>query len=147
MVDDRYPTCLHVLTLLRQREFRDAIMRADIAKRLGDEIFEHFTKTTNAAEVNGDTSVAWACCSHRANVGVNGYLRCHVGPTSCKETNLVQLPSLLIYTRKSLQEKVPPRTLLCRQSSKFYALNPRAQSPSTPRRTLLGTSPISMSSM
>ena len=57
-VDDRYPTCLHVLTLLRQREFRDAIMRADIAKRLGDEIFEHFTKTTNTAEVNGDTSVA-----------------------------------------------------------------------------------------
>jgi hypothetical protein len=31
-------------------------MRADIAKRLGDEIFEHFTKSTNPIEVNGDTT-------------------------------------------------------------------------------------------
>ena len=50
----RYPTCLHILTLLKQKEFRDAIMRGDIAKRLGDEIFEHFTKPAAANEVNGE---------------------------------------------------------------------------------------------
>jgi len=50
----RYPTCLHILTLLKQKEFRNAIMRGDIAKRLGDEIFEHFTKPTSIAEVNGE---------------------------------------------------------------------------------------------
>ena len=32
-------------------------MRADIAKLLGDEIFNHFTKSTNSEEVvNGDTT-------------------------------------------------------------------------------------------
>jgi hypothetical protein len=45
------------LTLLKQREFRDAIMRGDIAKRLGDEIFEHFTKSATEKEVNGDTAM------------------------------------------------------------------------------------------
>ena len=40
--------------LLKQKEFRDAIMRGDIAKRLGDEIFEHFTKPAAANEVNGE---------------------------------------------------------------------------------------------
>jgi hypothetical protein len=55
MLTRRYPTCLHILTLLKQREFRDAIMRGDIAKRLGDEIFEHFTKgTTETKETNGE---------------------------------------------------------------------------------------------
>jgi len=45
--------------LLKQREFRDAIMRADIAKNLGDEIFEHFTKSTKETnETNGDVSMA-----------------------------------------------------------------------------------------
>jgi mediator of RNA polymerase II transcription subunit 31 len=51
----RYPTSLHILTLLKQREFRDAIMRGDIAKRLGDEIFEHFTKSATPTQTNGDT--------------------------------------------------------------------------------------------
>ena len=50
----RYPTCLHILTLLKQREFRDAIMRGDIAKRLGDEIFDHFTQGAVVNEVNGN---------------------------------------------------------------------------------------------
>ena len=53
----RYPTCLHILTLLKQKEFRDAIMRGDIAKRLGDEIFEHFTKPAAANEVNGELTI------------------------------------------------------------------------------------------
>jgi hypothetical protein len=52
-IDFRYPTCLHILTLLKQKEFRDAIMRADIAKALGDEIFEHFTKGVIEEESNG----------------------------------------------------------------------------------------------
>jgi hypothetical protein len=59
--NDRYPTCLQILTLLKQREFRDAIMRADIAKSLGDEIFEHFTRGALKAdnnETNGDTTMA-----------------------------------------------------------------------------------------
>jgi len=43
---------------LKQREFRDAIMRGDIAKLLADEIFEHFTKVANPTEVNGDKTVA-----------------------------------------------------------------------------------------
>jgi len=54
-----YPTCLQILTLLKQPEFRNAIMRGDIAKRLGDEIFDHFTKgalPTTGTEVNGDAS-------------------------------------------------------------------------------------------
>jgi SOH1 len=55
VADFSYPTSLHILTLLKQREFRDAIMRGDIAKRLGDEIFEHFTKGA-ANGVNGDTT-------------------------------------------------------------------------------------------
>jgi hypothetical protein len=50
----RYPACLRILTLLKQREFRDAITRGDIAKRLGDEIFEHFTKDPVPKHVNGD---------------------------------------------------------------------------------------------
>jgi hypothetical protein len=29
-------------------------MRGDIAKRLGDEIFEHFTKGAGITEVNGE---------------------------------------------------------------------------------------------
>ena len=53
----RYPACLHILTLLKQREFRDAIIRGDIAKRLGDEIFEHFTKgaVKETTEANGES--------------------------------------------------------------------------------------------
>jgi hypothetical protein len=51
-----YPACLHILTLLKQREFRDAITRGDIAKRLGDEIFEHFTKGAATNQVNGDVT-------------------------------------------------------------------------------------------
>jgi len=55
-LNHRYPACLHILTLLKQHEFRDAIIRGDIAKRLGDEIFEHFTKgaVEETTEANGD---------------------------------------------------------------------------------------------
>jgi mediator of RNA polymerase II transcription subunit 31 len=55
----RYPACLHILTLLKQGEFRDAITRGDIAKRLADEIFEHFTKGsgTDEAEGNGEITI------------------------------------------------------------------------------------------
>ena len=54
VLTSRYPACLQILTLLKQREFRDAIMRGDIAKRLGDEMFEHFTKPATATETNGE---------------------------------------------------------------------------------------------
>lgn len=54
----RYPACLHVLTLLKQREFREAIMRGDIAKRLGNEIFDHFTKGAVVNEVNGNLTAS-----------------------------------------------------------------------------------------
>jgi hypothetical protein len=53
-MDYRYPACLHILTLLKQREFRDAITRGDIAKRLGDEIFEHFLKGAGTEETEGN---------------------------------------------------------------------------------------------
>ena len=33
-------------------------MRGDIAKRLGDEIFEHFTKGAGINEVNGDLAAS-----------------------------------------------------------------------------------------
>jgi SOH1 len=58
-IHGRYPTCLHILTLLQQAEFRGAIMRGDIAKGLSDEIFEHFTKghTPNEALINGDITM------------------------------------------------------------------------------------------
>jgi len=40
--------------LLKQREFRAAIMRADIAKLLADEIFAHFTKGATPDQVIGE---------------------------------------------------------------------------------------------
>jgi hypothetical protein len=43
-----------MLTLLKQPEFRDAIMRTDIAKFLADEIFEHFTKNAVGGGLNGN---------------------------------------------------------------------------------------------
>ncbi|ODV89589.1 hypothetical protein CANCADRAFT_4207 [Tortispora caseinolytica NRRL Y-17796] len=49
-----YPNCLHVLTLLQQKSFRDQIARGDIAKMVMDDMYAQWLEKGRTAEVNSD---------------------------------------------------------------------------------------------
>lgn len=67
----RYPNCLHILTLLKEKRFRDEISRADVAKLFMDDFYMRWLNAGNLGPAQADVNAATegAGAGHGAQAG------------------------------------------------------------------------------